>query len=58
MRIVSETENGRKVELYLPFTPTVLENPIICYMARIVLSSSKFKMDCDSVSEEWFYEAE
>ena len=56
MRIVSETENGKKVELYLPFTPTVLENPIISYMARVLLSGSKFEVDCDGVSEEMFYE--
>jgi len=58
MRIVSETENGKKVELYLPFTPTVLENPIISTMARVLLSGSKFSVDCDGVDEEWFYEAE
>lgn len=56
IRIVSETENGRKVELYLPFTPTVLENPIISYMSRVLLSGSKFTIDCDGVEEEWFYE--
>ena len=40
--------------LELPFTPSVLEDSFLSYIARIIICRSEITMDCQDFDEDWF----
>lgn len=40
--------------LEMPFTTSVLENPFLSYIARLIIAGSLITMDCEDFDEEWF----
>jgi hypothetical protein len=51
---VGNGENSATLEL--PFTPDVLANEFLSFVARLIIAGSIITMDCEEFDEEWFHD--